>query len=66
MIKKIVIEIGDKEIKLTLEEAQELKNDLDKMLGNNCGWSWPSVSDDPWVTAPIVTYGTRTTAGKVK
>lgn len=32
MIKKIVIEIADKEIELTLEQVRKLKRDLDQLL----------------------------------
>ena len=33
MIKKIVIEIGDKEFKLTLEEVEELRAELNRLKG---------------------------------
>ena len=33
MIKKITIAIGSKEIELTLKQANELKKDLDDLLG---------------------------------
>ena len=43
MIEKIVIKIGDKKIKLTVEEALQLKEDLNAMYGNEYVYypSWP-------------------------
>ena len=51
MIEKIVIKIGDKKIKLTVEEALQLKEELNAMYGNECVYypSWPlSPCGDRW------------------
>ena len=51
MIEKIVIKIGDKKIKLTLEEALQLKQELNAMYKDEYVYypSWPlSPWDDRW------------------
>lgn len=51
-IKNVVIKIGKKEIALSLEEARELKDVLDRTLGGNEKTIWvpstPVIIERPW------------------
>lgn len=46
VIKKVVLQLGRKEVELTLEEAKKLKESLDEMFGKDViryvhdGWYW--------------------------
>ena len=65
MIKKIVIEIGGKEIELTNVEAIQLHNELDRLFGHKVDpypvvypanpWAVPSIWE-PYTIPPSVTW----------
>jgi hypothetical protein len=68
MIKKITIEIGNKEIELTYIEATQLYAELDRVLGKRFDpypfyptypWVVPTVWE-PYTIPPYVTYGSDT------
>ena len=73
MIKKIVITVGDKDIKLTMDEAKELKLELDELFGAEEPFKpipWlpyiPSYPCEPWRPGPIITYKDNTACDPIK
>ena len=72
IIKKIVLDLGKKQVELTPEQAKKLKAALDEMFGErvvrevypNDYWRWyPYWSYDKVDRTPTVTWGCQTTNG---
>ena len=66
-ISKIVIQLGDKETTLTVEQAKELQAALNALLGETVIEKhypqWCVDASKPVVYPPYITYGTTTTTG---
>jgi len=48
MIEKIILKIDKKEIELTIEQAKELKEELDKLFGKTKYIPYPIYPSDIW------------------
>ena len=50
---KITIELSDKTVELTMEEAEELYKELSKLFGNNSSPPFKLPWEDPWPQEPL-------------
>jgi hypothetical protein len=66
-LESINLKIGDKEIELSIEEAKNLYNELDKLFTNKTIYTpLPYYPEKDWTQPPVITYtGSHTHLMKV-
>lgn len=67
-VSKIIVQMGDKETTLTVEQARELQAALNELLGETViEKHYPQwIYSQPAIYPPYITYGTITTTGSTQ